>query len=396
MAALATSMIGILAFSMVVLQVSGAKEGRGACEENRAVLAAEAGLSQSYMRLQKSQNGNLGAAGAPASLAGADVVVSTQTFGPTNNLVRVTSNATVDGSTAGAELVLKSNVTTMFRYAAFGDTSLGTSAQAKIDSYDSTLGTYASQNIHGSGSNSWANNKGNVGSNGNIAVGNNSLVFGDAAAGMTGTLTLTGSAQISGSTAKATSAFAFPPITCPTIGSAGNLTVSSNTTLAAGNYHYATSVLNNNKTLTLTGPSTIVFDSLELRAQAQLRVNGAGGEVNIYVKDNFILNSGTLIAATNYDTRKLHLNLLSDNIADPGIVIQLDTLTWSSNSMIYGTIYAPDAFVNISSNFEIFGSLIAEKIQLASNSRVHYDEALGRVLDPGVDPYSKVSWRVLH
>ena len=109
-----------------------------------------------------------------------------------------------------------------------------------------------------------------------------------------------------------------------------------------------------------------------------------------------LMRSHTLIAANDFDPRALHLNLVSDNIINPGVTIDLDDVILASNSRFYGTLYAPDAFIDIDSNFELYGSLIAEKVRTASDSRVHYDEALGRVLAPGVDRYTRVSWRVMH
>ncbi len=396
MAVLGTAMVCVLATSMVVIQVGGAVEQRGNRQEARAALAAEAGLSRAYMALQAGKSGVIGSSEAPINLSGGEVFVTTATFGPTNKLVRVSSSAALGNSVANAELVLKDNVDTMFRFGAFGDTSLDLASQAKVDSYDSTLGTYASQAVHGSGSNSWADNLGDIGSNGDISASSNAKVFGAAAPGVSASITLTGTASVTGSTANATAPQAFTPIVLPTITSLGNKTFSSNTTLPSGSYHYGTTVTSNNKTLTITGPATVVFDSLTMNAQSSIRVNSTNGEVNIYVIDNFVMNSGTLIAANNYDPRAVHLNMLSDNIANPGTVVQLDNVAFQSNAKFYGTIYAPDAFIDISSNFEAFGSVIAEKVRLASNSRVHYDEALGRVLAPGAARYACISWRVMH
>ena len=207
MVLLATSKLAVLATSMVLLQVSGAAEQAGTRQESRAVLAAEAGLSRSYIALQAGKSGVIGSPDTPVDLAGGEVSVETQTFGPTNKLLRVTSTAAIGPSRASAELVLKDNVNTLFVYGAFGDSSLALASQAKVDSYDSTLGTYASQVVHGSGSKSWADDNGSIGSNGNITASSNALVKGDAAPGVSGTITLTGTATVSGSIANATSSF---------------------------------------------------------------------------------------------------------------------------------------------------------------------------------------------
>ena len=43
---------------------------------------------------------------------------------------------------------------------------------------------------------------------------------------------------------------------------------------------------------------------------------------------------------------------------------------------MYGTMYAPNAAVTVRSNFELFGSVVARSVDLSSNARVHFDEAL--------------------
>jgi hypothetical protein len=40
-------------------------------------------------------------------------------------------------------------------------------------------------------------------------------------------------------------------------------------------------------------------------------------------------------------------------------------------------VYAPNAAVNVSSNWGIYGAVMAKSIDLASNVVVHYDESLG-------------------
>jgi hypothetical protein len=396
MAALAITAMSVLAMGMVSIQFSGSVEQHRTQEEARAVLAAEAGLSAAYMDLQNDGAGNLGTVNQPVSLASGEVVVTSQTFGPTLKLVRVTSTATVGTQNASAELILRDNVDSLFVWGAFGDTDLKLSSQAKVDSYDSTAGTYASQMVNGSGSNAWANDEGNVGSNGNVEVKQNAIVMGAATPGETSTISVVGNATVSGSTANATSAVVFPPIVLPVIPSTGNMTFAADTTLASGSYHFDTTVVNTGKTVTVTGPATLVFDSFELKSNSNFLVDSTNGPVEIYVLNNFILNSGTMIRSLDYDPRDVSINLLSDNIIDPAVVIILDNLAFDSNAKLYGTIYGPDARVKLDSNFEVFGAIIAEEVVLASNSRVHYDEALGQMLDPNAQRYTRLTWRAMH
>ena len=65
-------------------------------------------------------------------------------------------------------------------------------SNSRVDSYDSTLGTYASQQINGVGQQRLSLSNGDVGSNGDIDMSQNSAVHGDAVPGPTATASVTG------------------------------------------------------------------------------------------------------------------------------------------------------------------------------------------------------------
>lgn len=394
MAALAIAAMAGIAMCMVSIQVSSTQEQHRTQQESRAVLAAEAGLSRAYMDLQNGGAGNVGSGNYPASIANGDVVVVSQAFGPTNNLRRVTARASVGESNASAELILAQNVSSMWQYAAFGDTELHLDSNARVDSYNSELGLYATQ-VTGSGSTAHALSNGDVGSNGDLDADSNVKIWGDATPGPGSTATITGNATVSGSTAAAPTPVAFPPIVVPVIASSGAL-VGNNQTLASGNYRFTNATINASKTLTVIGPATIVVDNFECKSNSKFIVNATGGPVELIVLDDFVLNSNALMYATDYKPKNLSVKLLSDNIVDPTAIVQLDELEFDSNAKLWGTIYAPDALLALNSNFELFGAMMAEEVDLDSNSRVHFDESLSSVLNPGEELFSRISWRVLH
>src|SRR5690349_16164481 len=136
MAAFAIATMSVLAMSMVSIHVSNTMEQSRSHQESRAVLAAEAGLSRAYMRLQNGGNGNVGSAAQPLSLANGDVSVSSQAYTAPSKLMRVLATARADHSEASAELILRDNATGQFIWAAFADTTLDMKSQAKVDSYD--------------------------------------------------------------------------------------------------------------------------------------------------------------------------------------------------------------------------------------------------------------------
>ena len=68
-------------------------------------------------------------------------------------------------------------------WGAFGDESMLMDSNAMVDSYDSSLGTYASQATNGTDPDHYAGESGNVGSNGNIDLLANTVVHGNATPG---------------------------------------------------------------------------------------------------------------------------------------------------------------------------------------------------------------------
>jgi hypothetical protein len=284
-----------------------------------------------------------------------------------------------------------------FRWAAFGDESMHMDANSRTDSYDSQAGTYDSQAVNGSGSNLYAGSEGDVGSNANVTMDSNIGVYGDAHPGPAGTVSGSGLGNITGSIAPMPAVIDLPDIVVPTIASSGNLTVSGPFSLASGDYHYDSLVVENNKTLVVNGPATIVVGDFKLKSGSDLLIDATNGPVEFYVLGDFILNSNTNIASTTQDPLSASFNLLSDNILDPGVdvLFAADIVDFDSNSRMFGTIYAPSAEIKIDSNFELFGSLVARRVGLHSNSRIHFDEQLAAASEAAGAVYETLCWRLI-
>jgi hypothetical protein len=71
-------------------------------------------------------------------------------------------------------------------------------------------------------------------------------------------------------------------------------------------------------------------------------------------------------------------------------------MEWNSNSDFWGAVYVPKADVRFRSNSDFYGSIVGKSFDLASNARIHYDEALADLeIDiEGQDiTYSVKSWQ---
>jgi len=72
-----------------------------------------------------------------------------------------------------------------------------------------------------------------------------------------------------------------------------------------------------------------------------------------------------------------------------------DNIQLSSNADFNGAIYAPNIEYSLSSNFNVFGSIICGRLDLSSNGEIHFDEALLYAGDGDETDYDIALWRKL-
>lgn len=393
---LVTMVVTVIAMTTLALfQVvsSSQKAVKGSRDTVNAQLVAEAGLAEAMLQLTRGEGATLGSEDAPVAYGSAGFwVAETDLGGGVHSLV---ATGIENGVGAQLELVVREVSSSFFSWAAFGDERMTMSSNAQVDSYNSSFGSYDSQDVNGSGSSSFALTNGNVGSNGNVRMDQNSKVWGDVVPGPEGSATVLGNAVVTGSTTSASSEVEMPPIDLPTIPSSGDLTVAKNGSHAfgAGEHHIEDFLISSGAEVTVEGPATLVFDTFEIGSGAELTVDATNGPVEIFVVGDFVMNSNTLIASETWTPSDIEINLLSDNVIDPGLEVDLDEVDFDSNAKLYGTIYAPSASIVINSNFELFGSLVARAVHLDSNARIHFDEALLDVSEDEEITFETVAWR---
>lgn len=401
MVTMAVCVAGLMALSTAMVVVTLRDSGEQG--SNKAAIQADylcqAGLSQAMFLLETGQAATMGTAESPLTWGGGSFYVESipvlDSAGIPTGLTRLTATGLGDFSGARQELTVRAVPNTIWRFGAFGREFLHMDSNARVDSYNSTNGTYSVQAVNGTGSNQHARTNGDIGSNGDVGLDQNAKVWGDAIAGMNHTTTVLGNAFVTGSTTPATADLEFPAIQVPTYTNYGSLTVSSATTLPSSNRTYGTLRVGSNKTLTITGPANIVASNLVLNSGSSIVVDDTNGPVNFYVIDNFIMNSNALIYPTSSKPISVALNLLSDNVINPEVTVQLDTVDFDSNSKIWGVVYAPNARVVFDSNFEMFGAMMARSLDIDSNATFHFDEALIDATASGVPTYETVCWREL-
>ncbi|MBI5432465.1 MAG: hypothetical protein HZA52_06525 [Planctomycetes bacterium] len=386
-----------LSLAMIAMTNSARVENRVSKQEIAAQAVAEAGINLAYRSLAAGGSGVVGSQTQPQAYDGATYYV-TQTDG-LNSTVTLRSTAESQRADSTVEMTLQVAATPLFRWAAFGDDALHMDSNAFVDSFNSNIGSYLSQKVNGSGTNKHAGDEGDVGSNGGITLDSNSKVFGDAVPGPSNVLTLKSNAQVSGASTPATELEQLDPIVLPNVASSGAYSVGGNQTktLASGTYHYTTFQTGSASTLNVIGPATIICDSFSMKSNSQLLVDATNGNVHLYVVNDFVLDSNALLRSTVSKSTHLQIDLLSDNVIDPDIDVDFDpdNLSLSSNTEVHGTIYAPNAKVIIDSNFQLFGSIVAREVDLDSNCKIHFDDALLTAGPMGAPEYQRIAWRVI-
>ena len=387
-ALIVTFLIGGLALVTLTISSRTQQEATASNRRLEAFYAAEAGLNVAWVELQNGGDGVIGSAEAPASLGGLTYYVETNDVDDDVQALIATGS---DGQTERrVELVVQDMTSEVTGFGIFGDRGVTLRSNSTIDSYNSSLGTYASQVSGGH-----AKNNGNVGSNDNITVASNAKVFGYSQYGPDAgdTISIASNVTLLDGYGAAETHVALPAVTVPSYASSGALTVSGSKTIWPGNLQYTTLTTNSNSSLLVKGPCNLVITSAaQIKSNSTWTFDATNGPITIYALGSFELRSNATVATTSKDPSKLTLNLTGTHSADSSSSPKID---FSSNSSFYGTVYAPNLSVVISSNFELYGMIRSRWLELSSNSKIHFDEQLTNGnLDVG-QGYEVLGWREL-
>ena len=102
-------------------------------------------------------------------------------------------------------------------------------------------------------------------------------------------------------------------------------------------------------------------------SNAEVQLDATNGAIEIFVLGDLDLKSNSTMVTPLKSAVGVTINLCGDSTQEALL---------RSNSDFYGRIYGPDALVDIRSNFELYGAVLADVLVMNSNCKVHYDEAL--------------------
>ena len=370
----AAAILGGLVWALLAMNLSTQRVRTQDESYQRSFYAAEAGLSDAYVRVtsglidMRALPTSIGSPDAPMRLGPMSYWVEIEAAG--SRAVAIRSTGIKDGAQERLEMVLAQRPNGFFQFACFGAEGVQLSSNAFIDSYDSSLGSYQSQV---QGGNDFAGESGNVGSNRDITLLSNTEIHGDCRPGPLGVLDDSAPrVYVSGSTEPSQEEFPMPPIEVPVIPSSGSMTRSTNLVLGPGDVHLDSLRMQGGTTLTLVGPARIVLDDYLMRSGATMIFDATGGEIELYGTKDFVLESNTVMRTLSDSALDVTVFLSGDNMT-PG---RRDRVQLSSNADFVGAIYAPRISYALNSNFDVYGSIICGRLSLASNGEIHFDEAL--------------------
>jgi Tfp pilus assembly protein PilX len=364
------------------------REMSGREDDRRAFYLAEAGVAEAMVALRAGATGEIASRITPAYLS-EGIVWVTATEPDDANRVRLLSTAMAGSGRAAVEVVVENlGMSPLFRAVLNSREELTLNAGVLVDSFDSELGTYASQAVNDWFGQPYADIEGHVYSNMDIILNADAVVLGDAQPGPEHTVFFNTGAHVEGSTDPAEEEFAFPPIPVPPVTSAGPYTLGNfgTDTLGPGLVGFDDFTLNKGSHLTVQGPATLVVGHFIGGKDARMTVDTTGGPVTFYVQ-------GDYTHMANFEVQPA-----SGSAAAVAFMVQgTADVVFPASGRIRGAYYVPNASVMFDNNCEAWGSFAANRIEMASAMNFHYDESLAKHWEvddgTGEDPLVWLAWR---
>jgi len=371
-----TGTMTVLSLVLLRVGVSVSDEQLASVESARASYLAEAGISEGLEAIRSGKSGSVGTSDAPAYFGGGVVWVEATDLG--GGLTQLDAMAMKDGGRSALRVVVEAGAAgagggpggngglDAFFTMLFGYKKTNLALNCLIDSWDSSLGTYASQATNSKDGFVYAGSEGGVSGNDEIQLNNGVHVFGDVHSGPGSAVLMGTSSYVSGSTTPNPVKVPLTPITVPVIASSGSYSVlaSKTKTLSAGSYHFKDVTINKNAKLVINGPATLVMDAFSTVTDASIELNCTNGPITIY-------DTGTWMTGKNFT-----LAPAPGTPVNAAVMVTKGTVKFAQGSKIYAGFYCPEATIQVDSGAEIWGALVADMVVVAQNTKFHFDKNL--------------------
>jgi Tfp pilus assembly protein PilX len=289
-------------------------------------------------------------------------------FSDTSHAVTLKATVTYKGATMVARSVMTPRPETLTSgILASGQVAIK-GGSCLIDSYNSGLGPYGGTNVG-----SMATVTTDSTAAGAVKVEASSVIKGSVSVGTGGNTTTaidSSGGTITGDKTALSSPYPLPTLTAPTgMGVViGDLTFSGdNTTVLGMNLHVNNLTMQSKAKIRIQGNVTILAEGL-----VSMQNNGTsievlpGSSLKLYFKNGLQIKSG----ATSFVDGPALSRLQFLNLGTSPVV--LDAVGTSANCVIV----SPNAPVQMSSNAELFGAVIAQSLEMTSGAKVHQDTAI--------------------
>jgi hypothetical protein len=375
---------GLAVASMTLIQYSLAvdRERTDGTSEAHAHYLAESGLHEAATSILFGDTGSLGSEAAP--IAFADGVFWTVATDLGDDMWSIRSTAMAGKGRhaleAVVELVPRGNVET----AVFSGQRLTLDKGIFSDSYDSALGSYASQATNDRDGVQYAGTRGDIGSGDDLSIKNGAEVFGNVLYGPGDELKAQGKALdgVSGEALESDLEPNYPAVSAPAAGpSLGQVHLHGDSgstdmdlVIGPGVVRYDSLTIHSDAQVKLVGPLTLVVDDA-MKLDAELDVDATNGQVALFVGQSLKIR------------KQAEVNVSTGSAADFLVLVgtqedkqeKVKSTKVTVDGPFTGVIYAPHSKVEVRQNAEIFGALIGDAAYLQSGARIHFDEALIRM-----------------
>lgn len=374
---LVVSSLLTIGLAIASVSVSSSNQVSSRVEDQSAMMLAEAGVAEALAARSVGGTGIIGSMSNPTYLNGGLLWVDATDLG--NGTTEVVSNAMKDGGRAAVQVIVgEETLWGTLRGVSSNETPVSKTGLF-LDSYDSRDGDYASQ----LGSNAYVNGNAVFQSNSDVGLSSNSNLYGDLRSGPNGTTSTGANTQVTGALTPLMATLDFPSVTVPEISVGGALSVSGSYNLPPGDYGFSTLEVEKNAELTINGPARIVVTGEMVMKRADLIIDPTGGAVEIYLAGDFSNATMATITTVGEDPTNLSLYLTGDSSQRADL---------HPHGKFHGTIYGPNAIVDLGTDFELYGAVAARRVELQPHNTIHFDEALMESSSGGQTIESVLYW----
>ncbi len=375
---------------LLQLEANRARQQLFGADQKRALNLAEAGLSEAYYGLSMGLTGNVGTQAAPARFG--DGLFWVEATELENDLVNLESTGMCGAGRATLGLVVRRTPVSIASLGVMGGDSVTVGNRVMIDSYDSRESLAPTEEAPDSASF-------RLQSNGDITVGSNAYIAGDATPGPTGSVILSLGAVVEGATAPSSAPVTMPTIDVPELPAKAfsSPIVPTEVTIGSTEASFGDVTIGAASKLVVEGPATLALNKLSILDLGHLHLDTTNGPITLYVNEYLNFASTAKVTFSDRDPKQVSLLVAASETKDHnGDLLPDAPVNFNYSGVFYGSVYASSARLALPNDFQFFGALSAKQLVLGARSKVHFDVALEGMTMGDTSSVQKLSWRVIN